>query len=611
MQFSVLGPLIATTATGSVTLGPHKQQLLLAALLCRPDQVVSVDHLVDALWNEDPPKSAGKNIQVYVHHLRRTLAAADETARVVHQRPGYRLAIDPEKIDTVRFEHTVDLARRAATAGDPARVDRLTGDAMALWRGRPFTGLEGPALLEDEAARLEERRLSALEVLFTARLGLGLYHEVLEEVEPLILAHPYREQLRAQYMQALHGVGRQSDALIAFDDARRLFSLELGLEPGTVLRRLQQDILAGTSPTPAPRDSLHAAPPAAAAPAGRDTAAVQLPPGLADFTGRRRELAELLPAVSAHAAEAPAPWQVTLVTGRPGVGKSSLAVAAAHAAEGAFPGGRYYVDLMDPRGRPKDASQALAELLQELDHAAPPLCELSELLWRYRAHADDAEPALVVLDNATSASQVRPLLPNSPVFTTVVTSCTPLAGLDGARVVELDPLPPEDSLALLRHIVGAQRVAAEPAAARRIVEACEGLPLALRIAGGRLAAHRRWPMEGLADALESPDRLDEFTVGDVDLRKRLMRGYAAAGEADWSAVRLLAHEGEFSFREALHRLGAGPAEARRVLGRLLDAQLIGFAPDPGPDGHCHFRLPRLVLDLARDQMRADVELLGL
>ncbi|GAA2086810.1 hypothetical protein GCM10009801_49400 [Streptomyces albiaxialis] len=626
-------------------MGPYKQQLLLATLLCRPDTVVSVDHLIDTLWNDDPPKKAAKNLQVHVHHLRRALKAGGGGARVLYQRPGYRLAVAPEQIDMVCFEQHVDHARRATLCNEHEQVDRLARQAVVLWRGRPFTGFEGAAPLEKEADRLEERRLSVLEMWFSARLELGLYHEVVDEVEPLVTAHPYRELLRAQYMRALVGIGRQIDALNVFDETRRLFALELGLEPGTVLQQVQQSILAGEgSRPPAPRDpepvcELVAEPVRERAPepvrdrapepvsgegsgggsgedagpapgrtaertAGQAHRPVQLPPGIPDFTGRRHALAAVLPGAGTRPGPA-GPWQLTVVTGRPGVGKSALAVAAAHAAESLFPGGRYSVDLLDERGRPKLPAVALAELLQELGHPLPSSGGLSSLVWEYRARMAASEPVLVLLDNASAESQVRPLLPSDPGCTTLVTSNSRLSGLAGARVLELEPLTTQESVLLLGRIVGEERVAAEPGAALRIAAACDGLPLALRVVGARLAARRTWPLSREAAALESQDRLEELTAGDVDLRERLLRGYTGVSDADWSAVRLLDQDGEFTFEVARRLLGTDDTETRRTLDRLADTHLLDCTPRAG------FRLPGLVRGLARERGPASVAALTL
>ncbi|MFE0170878.1 BTAD domain-containing putative transcriptional regulator [Streptomyces sp. NPDC059002] len=608
LQFNVLGPLAAVTESDQLALGPFKQQVLLAVLLCRPDSVVPVDRLVDALWSEDPPRSAGKNLQVYVHHLRRALAHEEggAGAQVLHQRPGYRLAVNPQAIDMVRFEQGIDLARRAAAQSDAARVDRLIREAMSLWRGRPFVGLEGVAPLDAEAARLEERRLSGLEAWFTARLQLGQHHEVLDEVEPLVAEHPFREQFRAQHMRALCGVGRQNDALIAYDETRRQFSLELGLEPGAVLRQLQQEILEG-GPAAQPCGTVPnarepAVPLAEAAPRdpGPVTGPVQLPPGLADFTGRDGEIDALFPAVEVHAGGA-AQWRVTVVTGPPGVGKSSLAVAAAHAAADAYPGGVFHVDLSDARGLPRPPDSALAELLQQLGERPETLPDdLPGLVMRYRARFTVRVPALLVLDNAVQEAQVRPLLPSAPLASTVVTSCSRLAGLDGSEALELRPLDDEAALELLRRITGPEAIDAEPEAARRIARFCGGLPLALRIAGARLAPRRIWPLAKFADHVESSAGLDWFTVGDVDLRRSLRRGYRALSEEDWQQIHLLDFGADFTFMDAWLRLGGEPMDTAQTLNRLCDTHALTNVRPADADGTCLFRLGAFVHDLAQE-----------
>ncbi|WP_329124130.1 AfsR/SARP family transcriptional regulator [Streptomyces sp. NBC_01465] len=598
ISFGILGPLTATAGARPLALGPYKQQLLLASLLCEPDAVVSVDHLVDTLWSEGPPKSAAKNLQVYVHHLRRTLESADDDVRILLQRPGYRLTVDPARVDRVNFEQGIDRARRATAESDPGVVDRLMAGAMKLWRGRPFAGLEGAQPLDEEADRLHERRLAALEVWFSARLALGRHQEVLEEVEPLVGANPYREQLRAHHMRALRGLGRQSDALLAYDEVRRLFSLELGLEPGTALRQLQQEILSGYDgrPDPAPADL-----PSRAQVESRPCATSQLPPGISDFTGRLKESAEILPDVTAHSVEPAVPWQLTVVTGRPGVGKSSTAIAAAHAAGEIFPGGRFHVDLADENGAPRSPEDALADLLRDLGRPAERLPRrLADLVRLYRARLTGRGPMLFLLDNAYDEAQVRPLLPSAPMSTTVVTSCSRLAALDGARLVELAPLSTADSVELLRRIVGPERVDSEPAAAVGIARACDRLPLALRIAGAQLAARRAWPLTRLAAQLGAPGSLDLFTVGDVDLRGRLMRGYQGVAPQDWALIRLLGTSAGFTFDDAVRVLDGDVVRAGRSLDRLHDLRLCDWPAPAGPDGARTFHVPVLVQALARE-----------
>ncbi|MEI5097516.1 hypothetical protein RB200_01195 [Streptomyces sp. PmtG] len=330
---------------------------------------------------------------------------------------------------------------------------------------------------------------------------------------------------------------------------------------------------------------------------------MQLPPGLPDFTGRAAELDRLLPDVAAHdGREQARQWRLTVVTGPPCVGKSSLAVAAGHAAADAYPGGLFHVDLRDVSGRPKSPTAALTELLRELGDPTLPLPnDAQALLHSYRARMPAGAPSLLLLDNAVSEAQVRPLLPNSPLATTVVTSCSRLAGLDGSEALELRPLDEGASLDLLRRICGPACLDAEPQSALRLVRLCRGLPLALRIAGARLALGRACRLAKIVDRLESGGALDWFTVGDIDLRQRLGRGFGPLTDTDWAQLRLLDREGDFTFMDAWHRLGGDPVDTDRALARLWETHALTSAREPGPDGTSLFRFTAFVRELARER----------
>ncbi|MGI5330781.1 AfsR/SARP family transcriptional regulator [Actinomadura nitritigenes] len=243
VRFEVLGSLRVRGAAGPVPLGTPKARGLLAALLCGPNRPVALETLVDALWGEEPPKSATKNIQSYVHRLRRALGDPDRIARTG---PGYLLRVRPGELDAHAFERLVREGGAAARRGDDARAARLLRDAAAAWRGEDaYAGVPDVPLVRAEARRLAEARLAALRDRIDAELRLGRHAALVPELSALTARHPLREELWERLMTALYRSGRQADALRAFGDARRVLAEEAGLDPGPGLRDLQRAILAG------------------------------------------------------------------------------------------------------------------------------------------------------------------------------------------------------------------------------------------------------------------------------------------------------------------------------------------------------------------------------
>jgi DNA-binding SARP family transcriptional activator len=255
MDFRILGPLEVLDKDDRVALGGDKQRALLALLLVNAGETLSTDRLIDELWGEHPPATAAKTVQVHISRLRKALAAGDSDGLVVTREHGYQLDIDPERLDSRRFERLLGEGRAELAERRPDRAAAVLEDALALWRGRPLADLSYEPFAQAEIARLEELREAALEQLIEAKLALGRHVEVIGELEALIGAFPYRERLRAQLMLALYRSDRQADALQAYQDARVTLTGELGIEPGERLRELERAILAQDPalavPTPA------------------------------------------------------------------------------------------------------------------------------------------------------------------------------------------------------------------------------------------------------------------------------------------------------------------------------------------------------------------------
>jgi DNA-binding SARP family transcriptional activator len=317
MRFRVLGPLEVEADDGPVALGGPKERLLLALLLMRPNQVVSVDALVGGLWGEQPPATAAKTLQSHVKRLRRALEpsrARGATGEVlVTRQPGYLLRVPPEALDAARFEQLTAQARRALVAGQADAAGSLLRQALGLWRGQAYQEFLDSEVTVAEADRLAELRLAAMEDRIEAELRLGRHRELVAELEGLVHEQPLRERLWAQLMLALYRAGRQADALLAYQRARSVLVEELGIDPGAELRRLQTAILA--------QDPGLDLPTAAAAALSRELPEALQPVG-PPFVGRAAELAWL---EAAWARAAHGRGGVAFVAGGLGMGKTRLA----------------------------------------------------------------------------------------------------------------------------------------------------------------------------------------------------------------------------------------------------------------------------------------------
>ncbi|HVV12745.1 AfsR/SARP family transcriptional regulator [Amycolatopsis sp.] len=562
MHYHLLGPVELSGPGGPVRLGGPKQRAVLAALLLNANRVVPDQQLISLVWGGDPPASVRGQVQVYVSELRKLIGRNV----IVRRSPGYYIEVGPGELDVHAFDEAVASARSDRTAGlVDAAADRLRA-ALALWRG-PALGGVTEALAAREVPGLEERRLAALEDYFDAQLTSGQHAAAVRELLQAAEENPFRERLQAQLMLALHRSGRTSEALDVYGVARARLVSELGVEPGRLLQDTQLQLLR------AEEQSQPAAPAATTVPR-------QLPADMPQFAGRDKDLAllnELLPPDGS-----PAPTTVT-VWGGAGVGKTTFAVHWAHQVRDRFPDGQLYVNLraFDSGGAAVTPDEAVRGFLDALDVSTQVSTASPEAQFAlYRSLLADKR-MLIVLDNASDAEQVRPLLPGAPGCLTVVTSRNQLSSLvaaDGAYAVNLDLLPTAEVRELLARRLGRCRVEAEPKAVEEISELCARLPLALAIVAARAATNPGFSLAALADELRAArGGLDAFDGGDptTDVRAVFSWSYQAVSPEAARLFRLLGlHPGpHVSTPAAASLLGVPTREVRVLLAELTRAHL--------------------------------------
>ncbi len=590
LRFRILGPLEVRSGEAWTPIGASKWRSLLAVLLLNHGQVVSTERLTDELWGDEPPAKPANLIATYMRRLR--VLIDDPDGRVLVTRaPGYRSVVDGDALDALRFARLVVAGRTALADGAAARAVELLSEALDLFRGPPLADVPFSDLVTTEANRLEESRVAALGMRLEAEIESGDGAGTVAELCRLTTDNPLREELWALLMRALCAAGRQAEALEAYERARTVIGEELGVDPGPGLRQLHQEILAADA-RPAPRPAKPAGPAGAAEPGPApqtvrpaSPALSQLPADVPDFTGRADQveyLCRLFSGLPEDGNDAGA-VVVSLIAGAGGLGKTTLAVRVAHRLRDKFPDGQLYVDLRGASHQPAASAEVLARFLRQLgvDGDQVPAGE-DERAGLYRTRLAGRR-VLIVLDDAHDAAQVRPLVPGSVSCGVLVTSRNLMPELAGGRLVDLDVLDTAEARALLAKIVGADRLNAEPDATDRLLAACAGLPLAIRIAGVRLAGRTGWTVASLAAKVaDERRRMDEFKVGDLAVRACFQVSFdslpaARPGQPDPARTfRLLGlWHGPFISLPAAAALLAEPEDlAADSLEMLVDAHLL-------------------------------------
>ena len=556
---------------------------VLAALALRPGEVVSVDQLVEAVWGDGgQPDAVRATLHSHVSYLRRVLG---DRHAITGRQPGYLLNLAGGVTDVQAAERLIYDGARSA---DPEHAAGQLQAAVALWRGGPLAELAGLAWFDGHVRRLEQLLLQAQELLSAARLALGQHVQLIPQLESLTRQHPFREQFWGQLMVALYRAGRQGDALAAYQRARQLLQDELGVDPGGPLRDLYSAVLRHDAElaTSAPRPASGTGTAASRVPAG---VPAQLPLAVPSFTGRRAEL-DALDRLAPDGSVAPGKDArrpavvVCVLSGSPGVGKTSLAVYWAHRVAQRFPDGQLHVNLrgFDPDGSVLDPADVLHGFLQALDVSPdrmPAGLEARAALYRSLLAG---RRVLVVLDNARESAQVRPLLPGTPGCLAVVTSrqqLTSLTAVEGAHPLFVDLMPVTEARDMMAGRLGEGRARAEPHAVEEIITRCARLPLALAIASARAAARPGFPLSELAAELrDARPGLDALAADDPasDVRAVFSWSYRALSADAAQLFRLLGeHPGpDITAPVAASLIGLPLPRARRLLADLASAHLL-------------------------------------
>lgn len=630
VSIAVLGGLTVTAGGQVVPSGPTRQQICLALLACSPNTIVPASALVEAIWDEDPPRTAHKNLQVYVAGVRRTLGDRFGGGRLRHVMRGYRLDVAPDELDLLQFEFLVAQGRRAMSSDGPAAGADLLDQALFLWRGAPAAHLHFVPEIRRRAERMAERYVSTVESWAEARLAAGDLDQVAERLAEVAQDHPLRERVALLRMRVLAEAGCTGDALGVYSELRRELSGELGLAPGPEVERAHRSLLDGSART-RPRQ------PAIARPGGP----VRLPPALPGALSRRRDVEAVVALLAGR------PGARAAIHGPVGSGRTTVAVEAAHRLAARFPDGCLWLSLDSRDPADPVLYRALTELLRQGSDAESPAAgqtpgsvlqqrpgassgqspvaaprtgpgsvpgepDLHELRRNWQSWVADRQ-LLLVLDDVPDHATAMALIPERGASAALVTSVTSLSGLPSTRQVKLSALDPADAVALLSAASGRDFAATDLPAARRIVGLAGRWPLGLCRAGAKLGQQFFLSVEQFADRLErSQFLIQELDTRDGELAARLGTALAATTPEHLSALSRICDscDGAFSPQEVVDALAGTADDAYSALDALLETGLVWPEDEEVTLHRLRLEVPSLVRAATRAYYHQDCNLVS-
>ncbi|HEY3609263.1 MAG TPA: BTAD domain-containing putative transcriptional regulator [Pseudonocardiaceae bacterium] len=571
VEFRVLGPLELLVHGKSVPLRGAKNETILAVLLMANRQRESVDRLVEAVWGGAPPPTAVKQVRNAVSDLRRALHGSSVDITPIAD--CYQLDLSRSVLDAHSFQLRVAQARKWLVSGPPAAAVAEFRAALSLWNGPALSGLDSP-VLQAVASALQEERLTVLEECIDLQLRQGNDRTLVRELSQLAADNPLRERIAAQLIFALHRSGARERAFAVYDRTRRALAAALGVDPGQALQDLHRQMLleeAGIWPS-------------SLVPSRPTPTLDNLPPDLATFTGRVRELADLVPPAERPGDPPARRGRVLVIDGMGGVGKTALAVHIGHRLAPRFPDGRFFLDLHGHavEGGPLTTRNALIRLLRIAGGPVddpPDTIEDLAALWRDRVAG---RRVLLVLDNAANSRHVQPLVLTGPGCLTVVTSRRHLTMVPEARVHSLDVLSPADAQDLFHRLTDGRYAHDDQRPHVDTVLACSGhLPLAIVMAATRLRHRPAWPLSYLATRLADPRRrLAELRTESWGVTECFDASYHQLS-ADWQRLLLLLCQIPEPDADTVAGLAAVPVrDIEHTLECLVDEHVLE-QPEPG------------------------------
>ncbi|GGS99095.1 hypothetical protein GCM10010156_66560 [Planobispora rosea] len=602
MHFSILGPTQVRDDDGNALAIAHIPRRLLTLLLFAEGEPVSAKVLIQAVWNASHNDGALKSA---VAKLRPQIPGRIPD----REGAGYRLVLLPgDSFDVVDFRTQVAETTAALnTGGEPVAAVRALRAALGMWGHPPLPDLPDLSRIDESLHRARDRllfrRRSAQNALFDAQMELGLHHDLIEDLHTELAMHPADEDLHVLLIRALLRLGQRAEALRHYSYAEAAIGQATGREPSPVLRQLHDEI------TAAPAAALSPAVPAPAADAQVAAAAVpvrpslpvpaQLPPDVADFTGRDQEITSLLQLLRPTGLASAPP--IVTISGLGGVGKSTLARHVAHRLREHYPDGQLFVRLASRSHSTANISEILAGLLSSLKvpaHEVPTATpERAAMLRSLLA----GRRMLIVIDDALDADQIEPFLPGEARCAVIITSRSFITG-PGFKNLRLEPLPPADMLRMLEKIIMADRITADPEATHAVMEACGGLPLAVRIVGSRLAAQPHWQMGLMAARLRDRlEGLDRLATDNKTMTAIIAESYDTLSPIAQHGMRVLALAGPNDWPMWLAEMLLGTEDADTALGALTMHSLLTPA---GVDelGHPRYQMHDLVRDFSDKQL---------